>query len=122
VGEAMVRLESLKFIPPSVYGRGFRYQLLISVLMFSIPASAHNAPLGWAYGFDCCSVIDCWQEKEGAIEMTSQGYRVVVTGEIIAYGDMRIRQSGDQFFHRCTATGDPRMKHSICLYVPAMSY
>jgi hypothetical protein len=118
----MVRLQSFKFIPPSACGLGLGCKFFIGALIYSAPVSAHNAPLGWAYGFDCCSMIDCWQEKDGAIAVTSQGYRVVLTGEIIPYGDMRIRRSGDQFFHRCTAAGDPRVGHSICLYVPAMSY
>ncbi len=117
----MVRLEGPKFDPPSGYAGDLRYKLFFAALICSFPASAHNAPLGWTYGFDCCSMIDCWQEKDGAIKTTPNGYRVVLTGEIIAYRDVRIKQSKDQFFHRCTAGGDPNQGRSICLYVPPMS-
>jgi len=66
-------------------------------------------------------MTDCWQEKDGAILETSNGYRVVGTGELITYGDKRIKPSKDQFFHRCTATADPKARRSICLYVPPRS-
>lgn len=93
-------------------------KLLIACLLFTVPALAHEAPLGWTYGWDCCSNRDCWQEKDGAIEDLANGYRVVLTGEVIALGDKRIKVSKDQFYHRCTAAGDPNIGRSICLYVP----
>lgn len=101
--------------------RAIRYKILIIALLFAAPAFAHDAPLGWAYGAECCSMTDCWQEKDGAIQETPNGYRVVLTGELIGYGDTRIKPSKDQFFHRCTATADPRARLSICLYVPPRS-
>jgi hypothetical protein len=98
-----------------------RHYILIIALLFAAPAFAHDAPLGWAYGAECCSMRDCWQEKDGAIEETPNGYRVVLTGELIAYGDKRIKKSKDEFFHRCTAAAYPTARRSICLYVPPKS-
>jgi hypothetical protein len=96
-------------------------KVLIIALLFAAPAFAHDAPLGWAYGAECCSMTDCWQEKDGAILETPNGYRVITTGELIAYGDSRIKPSKDQFFHRCTVGADPKARRSICLYVPPRS-
>ena len=94
------------------------HKVLIVSLLLVTSATAHDAPLGWRYGAECCSTIDCWQEKDGAIKETPNGYRVVATGELIPYRDTRIKRSKDQFFHRCTTTGAPSIDHSICLYVP----
>ena len=98
-----------------------RHKIVLIALLFAAPAFAHDAPFGWAYGAECCSMRDCWQEKDGAIEETRHGYRVVLTGELIAYGDKRIKRSKDQFFHRCTAAAVPTARQSICLYVPPKS-
>jgi hypothetical protein len=56
------------------------------------------------------------REKDGAIEETPNGYRVVVTGELIAYDDKRIKRSKDQFFHRCTADANPKAKRRDILW------
>lgn len=93
-------------------------KLLIAALLFAVPAFAHEAPLGWTYGLECCSNKDCWQEKDAAIEELANGYRVVLTGEVIAYGDKRIKKSKDQYYHRCTLSGDPKAVRSLCLYTP----
>ena len=81
-------------------------------------AEAHEAPLGWTYGFDCCASFDCKQMPEGEIGETSAGYLVRSTGEVIPYSDKRIRQSKDEFFHRCAKQGDFSSKSSLCLYRP----
>lgn len=93
-------------------------KILAACLLFTVPAFAHEAPTGWQYGWECCSNRDCWQENAGAIEELVNGYRVVLTGEVIAYGDKRIKMSKDEFFHRCTRAGDPADDRSLCLYVP----
>jgi hypothetical protein len=92
-----------------------RYKILIIALLFTARTFAHDAPLGWPYGAECCSMTDCWQEKDGAIEETP-------TGELIAYDDKRIKRSKHQFFHRCTAAADPKARRSICLYVAPRSF
>ncbi|CAN7492138.1 hypothetical protein LJR231_003443 [Phyllobacterium sp. LjRoot231] len=97
-------------------------KLLAAALLFAVPAFAHEAPTGWTYGLECCSNKDCWQEKEGAITETPNGYKVVLTNELILYNDKRIKKSKDEFFHRCTLSGDPNAGRSLCLYVPNKGY
>jgi len=87
-------------------------------------AQAHEAtdingnPLGWLYGYECCSGVDCSVSGDKAISEIPEGYRVEITGEVIPYGDKRIKQSRDEFFHRCTPGGVATAPRSICLYVP----
>lgn len=83
-------------------------------------ASAHEAPTGWAYGWECCSGFDCRQLPQGAVATTPDGYLIKATGEVIGYGDKRLRTSRDGFYHQCTPGGDPAAKRSICLYAPGM--
>lgn len=83
-----------------------------------VAASAHEASTGWQYGWDCCSITDCFQEEDANVQEQYDGFHIVSTDEIIAYNDKRVRQSKDQFFHRCTRFGDESAKRSICLYVP----
>ena len=71
------------------------HKVFIASLLLVTPAAAHDAPLGWRYRAECCSTIDCWQEKDGAIKETLNGYRVVATGELFhtatpASSDQRI--------------------------------
>lgn len=75
-------------------------------------------PLGWQYDYSCCSAMDCRQIDPVAVSETAQGYTIKLTGEVIPYGDKRIKRSKDEFFHQCTIGGDPKAKHSICLYAP----
>jgi hypothetical protein len=54
----------------------------------------------------------------GAVAESPEGYVIKLTGELIPYGDRRIRRSRDEFFHQCTPGGDVHAKRSICLYAP----
>jgi hypothetical protein len=97
--------------------------LLTSALLAS-GAYAHEAPksvsqpLGWTYGWECCSIRDCAPVEKSGIGETSAGYVIRQTGEVIAYGDTRIKRSKDELYHRCTPAGDMDAARSICLYVP----
>jgi len=82
----------------------------------AIPSAAQ--PLGWTYDYSCCSTYDCKETKHGEITAIPEGYRIERTGEVIGYGDKRIKRSKDEFYHRCTPGGNPDAKKSICLYVP----
>ena len=97
--------------------------IMASSVLFS-GAGAHDAmptaskPLGWSYGFECCSGIDCAQMPAGEIVPTPEGWRVNASGETIPYADSRVKRSRDEFFHRCAPKGDMTSKRSICIYVP----
>jgi hypothetical protein len=96
---------------------------LAAVFILLVPARAHHAPgtpenpLGWAYGLECCHLLDCRPIHQSDIEETAQGYVIKITGEVIPYGDRKIKQSKDEDFHHCTRGGKPEGE-TICLYVP----
>ena len=104
----------------AIYIAGAAFALGLMVVI----AKAHEAqdvsgqPLGWLYGYECCSGVDCSVSGDKAISEIPEGYRVELTGEVIPYGDKRIKQSRDEFFHRCTPGGVATAPRSICLYVP----
>lgn len=97
---------------------------LIASLLLAWPAHAHDAPpskeqpLGWTYGWECCNLMDCFQEDTSNVEELPEGYRVISTGEVIGYADKRLKKSKDEFFHRCSHGGKKDDPKSICLYVP----
>lgn len=97
--------------------------LLASSVVFA-GARAHEAlptatqPMGWSYGWECCSAFDCSQVHNEEIREGRGGYTVVKTGEVIPYGDARIKRSRDEFYHRCTPGGNVDAPRSLCLYVP----
>lgn len=98
--------------------------LVVAGVFWTVRAYAHDAlptaaqPLGWNYGWDCCSAQDCGRVDDGGISETSAGYVVKRTGELISYSDKRLRRSKDEFFHRCAKNGNMDEPKSICLYVP----
>lgn len=110
-----------------VAGAMIGYALLCTVLIEG-KVWAHQAtptasqPLGWAYGIECCSSKDCADMPAGEITSTPEGWRVASTGEVIPYGDHRIKRSRDERFHRCAIGGDFTRKRSLCLYVPDLSF
>lgn len=86
-------------------------------------ADAHNAlptasqPLGWAYGWECCNLMDCRQVSRIAVEESPEGYVIKATGEVIPYDSKKIKQSKDEFYHWCSKGGKPDTE-TICLYTP----
>lgn len=93
--------------------------LLLAALTLS--AQAHMAPSGWMYDVACCSGIDCRQIPASAIRQNSAGYVIRATGELIPFGDRRIRNSKDQYYHWCSIGGRPDTK-TVCLYRPAAEF
>lgn len=91
-------------------------------------ARAHHAPpsatqpLGWAYGYECCSLKDCRQSHAGEVTVGPDGYRIAATGEVIPYNDRRIKRSRDEFYHQCVPNGDFSSPRSLCLYVPDQGF
>lgn len=82
-------------------------------------ASAHQAPLGWAYDYACCSDKDCRPVPNAEVNEGQGGYSY--RGQSIPYGDRRIRQSGDEHFHVCTVAGKPDGR-VLCLYEPVRGF
>ncbi len=117
----MTRRRSLHSLPASVALAA----LLAAIVLAGSYGKAwpHDAqptaaqPLGWAYGVECCSLMDCSQSAPAAVTETPQGYRIKLTGKLIPYGDKQIKRSRDEFFHHCTRGGKPDGE-TICLYVP----
>jgi len=80
-----------------------------------------SAPLGWSYPFSCCSGYDCRQVPPADVFEGPDGYRIVGTGEVLAYSDSRIKDSPDGEFHWCSVAGKSDGK-TICLFVPPRGF
>lgn len=92
---------------------------------------AHDAmptpaqPQGWTYPLACCSGIDCREvnNQSSGVEVAErpEGYVISTTGEVVAYDDVRVKDSPDGVFHWCSIAGalDSR---TICLFVPPRSF
>jgi len=85
------------------------------------PAWPHDAPRGWSYPFSCCSGYDCREVRKSAIGERPSGYVINGTGEVIPYGDSRVKESPDGEFHWCSVAGKDDGK-TICLFVPPRSF
>lgn len=91
------------------------------------PAWPHDAlptaarPQGWSYPFACCSGYDCREVSSKAISERPEGYVIKGTGEVIAYGDTRLKNSPDGAVHWCSVAGADDSR-TICLFLPPRSY
>ncbi len=95
----------------------FLAALMAIVVWSARPARAHDALTGWTYDYSCCSSADCRQVATKAVKEGSEGYTIVGTGELIRYGDTRIKRSKDEFYH-CRSVAGLDDSRSLCLYVP----
>lgn len=101
---------------------------LFAWLFMTLTARAHEAaatvamPLGWSYPFSCCSNQDCKQATDAEVREVVKGYLVTMTGEIVPYGDKRIKDSPDGLFHTCQVAGDFKEGRVLCLFVPPRSF
>lgn len=97
--------------------------IIIAVWLMVGQAWAHDAiasrqqPLGWAYDYSCCNLMDCREVADAAVKTTRAGYVIVATGEVIPFNDPRIKRSKDEFFHWCSK-GGREDSETICLYKP----
>lgn len=80
----------------------------IFIVFSAISARAHS----W-YDPACCSDNDC--APDDRVKEVTGGFQVP-TGEVVPYGDKRIRQSLDKRFHWCHF-----QTHTYCVYVPGGS-
>lgn len=89
----------------------------VATLLFVIPAMlGHTAPSGWVYPLTCCANQDCREVPASKVQSNALGY-VVPSGEIIGYGDGRIKNSPDGEYHWCTFAGADD-SGTVCLFVP----
>lgn len=91
----------------------------IILVMLAGSASAHEAPTGWKYPFNCCGNQDCRQVA--SVKERPGGYVIPQTGELLGYTDLRLRDSPDGEFHWCSEGGRDDGK-TICLFVPPRGY
>lgn len=94
-----------------------KMRTLLFLLLTTVGAAAHDAPAGWAYYSTCCAGKDCRPVAlPQSVRETPGGYQVP-SGEVVPYGDVRVRDSKDDSFHWCTVNGAANT-HTICIYVP----
>lgn len=91
-------------------------------LLPPIVTLAHDAPSGWSYPPACCSGVDCRPAGEGGVREVSGGYLVVATGEVVPFGDRRIRPSPDGLFHACHRNADFKKGKVICIFAPPQAF
>lgn len=83
------------------------------------PALAHTNVQGWTYPLTCCSRYDCREVvPPQRVSVGKMGF-TVPSGEVIGYGDGRLKKSQDEFFHWCTLQGKDDGS-TICLFVPPL--
>ncbi len=112
----------------STFGLALAVGVLIALVAFIIfvmcgGARAHDAlptqskPQGWKYPFSCCADYDCRQTKAGEVKEAPDGYHTP-TGEVVPYGDKRIKDSPDGEFHLCAHQAGLDAGKTICLFAP----
>lgn len=85
----------------------------------AMPTAAQ--PLGWTYPWSCCSGNDC-RRADGEVAERPEGYQIAETGEIVPYGDKRVKDSPDGEFHWCRHMTGQHAGKTICLFVPPRGF
>lgn len=101
--------------------RCFAYPASLALLITAgaawTPAPQNSALAHDWYPLRCCSGRDCQPIAQSEVRMTSQGWEVLRTGEMIDHNETE--PSPDGRFHRCSRNGEPD-NPTICLFVPGM--
>lgn len=95
--------------------------LAIAMVGLVRPARAHDAPTGWRFDLSCCSNRDCGEVPPEWISEGPNGVTVKPTGEVLKYGDTRLKMSKDERTYWCRPPGDPNPR-TICVYLPDRGY
>lgn len=95
--------------------------ILAACLLLAREAKAHEAPTGWSFDISCCSNRDCGEVPPEWISEGPNGVTVKPTGELLSYGDTRLKQSKDERTYWCRPPGDPNPK-TICVYLPVKGF
>lgn len=93
----------------------------VLAMLFADPVRAHEAPKGWSYPWNCCSNQDC-REATGEVLERPEGYVIAGTGEVVPYGDKRVKDSPDGEYHWCAHKAGIDAGKTICLFVPPKGY
>jgi hypothetical protein len=113
--KVLARLPILAALAASLAAGGASFTTLAAFAHDARPTAAK--PQGWAYPYSCCSGFDCREvAAPKRVHENRNGY-VVPSGELIPYGDRRIKDSPDGLFHWCSQMGKDDGK-TICLFVP----
>jgi hypothetical protein len=80
--------------------------LIIGEQLLSSPAYSHS----W-YDGTCCAETDCRPVTAGEVELRQDGWIVVPTGEILRWGNIKLKQSLDPLMHR--AASIPTDGHAV---------
>lgn len=79
-------------------------------------AQAHS----W-YDGACCNEGDCYRTAQSEVQLSENGWFIRSTGEVIPFGDPRLKLSQDPFIHRCifktAILGGARAGDTRCLYI-----
>lgn len=74
------------------------------------------------YHYECCSDRDCFPVPFEEVQQTPKGYRIKRTGQMLFYGDTRIKptppEDAQQRYHVCTTSGKLDGSMILCLYAP----
>lgn len=90
--------------------------LLLAALILLLGARGFGWAHSW-YDTECCSGQDCAPSAATPVEELADGYHLM--GQVVPYGDRRIRVSPDKDFHICSSAGSRQPgAWIICLYVP----
>lgn len=99
--------------------------IVCAVMFGRSVAQAHE----W-FPLSCCSEQDCMVVPPDALRVTTNGWQIVATGEVVGWGDARLRQTpteGEGQYAWCrhlrdkpaTAWSAPiKAGTTICLFVP----
>lgn len=87
------------------------------LILMTGPALGHTSVQTWSYPTACCGGHDCREVVPP--QKVSVDYRgfTVPSGEVVGYGDGRLKESKDEFYHWCTLGGSDS-GGTICLFVP----
>ena len=87
--------------------------LALAVLSPAERASAHD----W-YPVECCQELDCSPVEVSSVLSTEEGWLIVESGELIGFGDKRLKQSPDTRFHICLESFWEVRSATRCLFIP----
>lgn len=111
-------IETTRFILAGLIGLAM---IAAAMALTLSDADAHDAPTGWAYPLACCSDRDCREIPDDWIVEGPDGYRIVITGEVIPLTSHKVRLSPDGVFHWCSISGSDDGS-TICLFVPPRGF